>query len=76
MKKPTIDQKARIGPIARHLFCDGCGKIHEDTDEFVMCICGRVGCRMEWATPAQMLYSSHVHETDFVNIQPLEQLTP
>ena len=37
-----------------YLICDGCGKIHEETDTFAMCECGRVAARMEWATPEQV----------------------
>jgi hypothetical protein len=36
------------------LFCDGCGKVHEETDDFLICECGRIAMRMEWATPAQI----------------------
>jgi hypothetical protein len=36
------------------LFCDGCGKVHEDSPDFLMCDCGRVAVRMEWATHEQI----------------------
>lgn len=42
------------------LFCDACGKIHEDLAEFVECDCGRVGVRMDWATPAQIVSTVEV----------------
>lgn len=38
----------------RLLFCDGCGKIHQDEEKFLMCDCGEISARMEWATPAQI----------------------
>ncbi len=41
----------------RYLYCDGCGKVHEDKEDFVMCDCGRVAVRMEWATDKQIYES-------------------
>lgn len=40
---------------ARFLFCDGCGLVHKESDEFIICECGRIAARMEWATPEQIL---------------------
>lgn len=37
-----------------YLFCDVCGRIHRDTDDFEICQCGRVAMRMEWATTEQI----------------------
>lgn len=34
----------------KYLKCDNCGKLHPGTPDFVMCDCGRVAIRMEWAT--------------------------
>lgn len=45
------------------LFCDGCGEVHEETDDFVICECGRVSIRMEWATPAQIA-AAKIHRTN------------
>jgi hypothetical protein len=57
--KQTKSLSASDEPLCSHsfLFCDGCGKIHEDKEDFLMCDCGRVGVRMEWATPAQIAES-------------------
>ena len=40
---------------ATFLECDGCGKIHNETPDFVMCDCGRVAMRMEWAGPGKII---------------------
>jgi len=32
------------------LLCDGCGEVYQETDDFIICECGRIAVRMEWAT--------------------------
>ena len=38
-----------------HLYCDACGRVHEDTNDFIMCECGRIGVRMGWADEVQIM---------------------
>ena len=38
----------------KYLICDVCGKVHEDTEAFTICDCGRIAVRMDWATPEQI----------------------
>ena len=38
----------------KYLICDVCCKVHEDTEAFTICDCGRIAVRMEWATPEQI----------------------
>jgi hypothetical protein len=34
--------------------CDGCGIIHEENPDFIICDCGRIAARMEWATKEEI----------------------
>lgn len=38
-----------------YLECDSCGKIHRETPDFVMCPCGRVAMRMDWADDKRVI---------------------
>ena len=57
LERLSLDGDAsRSSPCSRPsiLRCDSCGKFHVETPDFVICDCGRVAVRMEWATEDEL----------------------